>query len=138
MKLPIITAAIVFALTNNGMAAQMTQLPGLDVLIGHPCHDQYLLERGNLYAKINVLKGEIKAQSFNFNQVGLPDGTALAPPICALLRQIDQVQDEILSTWNAERQCNPSAADQSIFQSKISDRLKNKARTEKKLRQCGG
>jgi hypothetical protein len=128
--------AIMLTLTGNGMAAQMTRIPSPDFFAGHPCHDKYLLDRENLYAKIDILKSEIKALAFELNERGLPDGITLAPPICERLRQINAAHDEILSDWYAERQCNTYASDQPIFQSKINERLGFKAKTVKKLTQC--
>jgi hypothetical protein len=83
-----------------------------------------------------ILNGEIKTVAFELNERGLPDGITLAPEMCALLRQVNEVQDEILSDWYAERQCNNNASDQSYFQAKIDERLGYKAKTVKKLTQC--
>jgi hypothetical protein len=126
-----LVATIMLALTGHGMSAQMTKLPGNDGLIGHPCHDKYLIDRGDRYAKMAILNGEIKTVAFELNERGLPDGITLAPEMCALLRQVNEVQDEILSDWYAERQCNNNASDQSYFQAKIDERLGYKAKTVK-------
>jgi hypothetical protein len=129
-------AAAMLAVTGNGIAAQMTKLPAIDALIGHPCHDKYLITRQDQYAKMAILSGEIKALAFEFNEVGLPEGIKLVPPICERLRQINSAHDEILSGWYAERQCNNNASDQPIFESRIDDRLRRKAKTVSKLKQC--
>ena len=86
MKIPT-AIAFVLAMTDNGMAATITQLPAIDPFAGRPCHDQYLADRESEYAKITILKSEIRSLAFSLNERGLRG--SLAPEICEKLRRIE-------------------------------------------------
>jgi hypothetical protein len=97
-------AVITLALTNNGMAAQMTQFPrtGPGSRPGEPCHEQVRPALEALAARLGVLNGEV--QILTRTESNIP-GAPLSAGMCDKLQQVNEASDSMVSFLVEEDKC---------------------------------
>ena len=95
------------------------------------CHDKYKLLRQPLYRDINSLGATLNATGL------VTPGSTLSPEQCELIRSVETIQKQILSSWLAEQQCSTKETNPWPYvQDRINEREGLKGLTEGKLQSC--
>jgi hypothetical protein len=129
-----VVAAIMFALTSNGMAQSLFSSVDHtgDPLAGRTCHAQHLAERDGLRA---AMKNLARQEDLAFPN-GLPDSSRWPSSLCALLQQVKANHDDMVNNWKTEEICNATPSDRPYFAHQIAAEEEVEAKTIHALSRC--